>query len=126
MILMIGGYAQGKLNVAKQMADTNEYANGECCNMDDVFDHAIIYQLHLFIKRLMKQGMDPIEFFSMHAEALANKIIISDEIGLGIVPMDGGDRHWREVTGRVCCMLAEKAEAVYRVYAGIPIKIKGT
>lgn len=51
-------------------------------------------------------------------------VIITDEIGSGIVPLDVKEREWREVHGRICCQLAGRADAVFRVIAGIGQKIK--
>ena len=51
-------------------------------------------------------------------------MIITDEIGSGIVPLDVKEREWREVHGRICCQLAGRADAVFRVIAGIGQKIK--
>jgi adenosylcobinamide kinase/adenosylcobinamide-phosphate guanylyltransferase len=56
---------------------------------------------------------------------LKGKIVISDETGNGIVPADAEDRRVRETTGRLCCRIAQNADEVYRVFAGIPVKIKG-
>ena len=51
-------------------------------------------------------------------------IIICDEIGNGIVPMDPFERVYRERTGRILISLAENAEEVERIICGIPQKIK--
>ena len=52
-------------------------------------------------------------------------VITCDEIGCGIVPIDRADENWREAVGRLCCALAQKADAVVRVIAGVPQFIKG-
>ena len=54
-----------------------------------------------------------------------NAVITCDEIGCGIVPIDRADENWREAVGRLCCALAQKADAVVRVIAGVPQFIKG-
>ena len=53
-----------------------------------------------------------------------NIVIISDEIGCGIIPMSADERHLREFVGRIQCFLAEKADKVYRVVCGISQRIK--
>lgn len=53
-----------------------------------------------------------------------NCIIISDEIGNGIVPVEAFEREYRERTGRILIQLAQKAEEVERVICGIGQKIK--
>jgi adenosyl cobinamide kinase/adenosyl cobinamide phosphate guanylyltransferase len=51
-------------------------------------------------------------------------VIIVDELGCGIVPMNPYDRRYREQTGRICCKLAREAEEVHRVICGIGTVIK--
>ena len=51
-------------------------------------------------------------------------IIICDEIGNGIVPVEAFEREYRERTGRILIQLAKKAEEVERVICGIGQKIK--
>lgn len=51
-------------------------------------------------------------------------IIISDEIGNGVVPMDTFERKYREETGRLLIKLAEEAEEVERILCGIGQRIK--
>ena len=57
---------------------------------------------------------------------IVRKMLKEDkEIGCGIVPIDRADENWREAVGRLCCALAQKADAVVRVIAGVPQFIKG-
>ena len=51
-------------------------------------------------------------------------VIVTDEIGYGIVPMDPFERTYREVVGRVCTKLAKNSESVYRVVCSIEMKLK--
>ena len=53
-----------------------------------------------------------------------NRIIICDEIGCGLVPVDAFEREYREAAGRICTVLAEHADEVYRVVCGIGMRIK--
>ncbi len=52
-------------------------------------------------------------------------IIVTGEIGLGIVPIDKLSRYFRDMMGNVNQILAKKANEVYFVVSGIPMKIKG-
>ena len=129
MILIVGGYCQGKRDFAKRtwnLADT-DLANGAECGADEILEKRAVYNLHLFVRRLGEtiQPSTELEFFGSRIAALQNKIVISDEVGLGVVPVCGEERRWREAVGRVCCLLAQNADEVYRVNAGIPAKIKG-
>ncbi|WP_173472983.1 bifunctional adenosylcobinamide kinase/adenosylcobinamide-phosphate guanylyltransferase [Eubacterium ruminantium] len=51
-------------------------------------------------------------------------LIISDDIGCGLVPMDPFDRLWRDVNGKILIRIASKAKNVYRIICGIEQKIK--
>ena len=68
---------------------------------------------------------DPWPALNALLAAYPNACLLCDEVGCGVVPMDGGDRRWRERVGRTCCALAERAERVIRLYCGIPTIIKG-
>ena len=59
-----------------------------------------------------------------HIEESPDTILISDEIGNGIVPMDPHEREYREQSGRVLIELAGRADEVVRVVCGIGQKIK--
>ncbi|MCI9019059.1 MAG: cobinamide kinase, partial [Lachnospiraceae bacterium] len=51
-------------------------------------------------------------------------VIVVNELGSGVVPIDAFDRNYRETTGRICCELAKKAREVHRVVCGIGMVIK--
>ena len=57
--------------------------------------------------------------------AAADRVIVMDEVGSGIVPMEKADRLWREACGRCGCMIAARADRVIRLVCGIPTIIKG-
>ncbi len=84
----------------------------------------IILKFHLWIRRLMKEETDP--YVCVKELLLENPgvIITFDQIGCGVVPMDSFERKFRELAGRMGCLLAEQAEEVYLVNCGIAKKIK--
>ena len=51
-------------------------------------------------------------------------ILVMNQLGCGIVPMDRFDREYRELTGRMGCVLARQAEEVYLVNCGIAKRLK--
>jgi adenosylcobinamide kinase / adenosylcobinamide-phosphate guanylyltransferase len=52
-------------------------------------------------------------------------IIVSNEIGMGIVPATPMSRHFRDIAGRVNQRIAASALEAYMLVSGIPLKIKG-
>ena len=60
------------------------------------------------------------------AEELAEyDVVIATEVGSGVVPVSPEERAAREAAGRLNCLLAQRADAVARVFCGIPMVIKG-
>ncbi len=109
MRLIIGGNRQGKLAYALSLGYT----------MEDVAttlptDKPIVYGL----QNLTRQNP------ALSAADIPDCIVICDELGCGVVPMDREDRAWREHTGRLCCELAQKADRVDRVFCGIAMQLK--
>jgi adenosylcobinamide kinase/adenosylcobinamide-phosphate guanylyltransferase len=50
--------------------------------------------------------------------------LVSNEVGMGIVPDNALSRRFRDLAGRLNQKVAEIADAVYLVAAGIPLKLK--
>lgn len=65
------------------------------------------------------------ELLYMLKDADGTVIVVSNEVGLGIVPDNPVARRFRDVAGWVNRTLAESADEAYLVVAGMPIKIKG-
>ncbi|MDD5312484.1 MAG: bifunctional adenosylcobinamide kinase/adenosylcobinamide-phosphate guanylyltransferase [Dehalococcoidia bacterium] len=51
-------------------------------------------------------------------------ILVSNEVGLGLVPDNRMGRIYRDILGRVNQRLAQHADEVYFMAAGLPLKIK--
>ena len=56
----------------------------------------------------------------------ADFIVVTNETGLGIVPADRISRLYRDILGRVNQRLAQRADEVYMLIAGIPMPLKTT
>jgi Adenosyl cobinamide kinase/adenosyl cobinamide phosphate guanylyltransferase len=127
MELYIGGYAQGKLTyVLKKTAIPPERVYDPAAAVPDCAETgaAVINRFHILVKALLKEGKAPEDRIR---EILAHNpgvVVISDEVGNGIVPTDAGEREYRERLGRILCGLAEKADRVERIVCGIGQKIK--
>ena len=60
------------------------------------------------------------DFIREHPDA----VVVSDEVGAGVVPVSARDRAYREAVGRVLCLIAREAEQVTRCVCGIGVRIK--
>ncbi len=54
----------------------------------------------------------------------ADVIMVSNEVGLGIVPADPVSRSFRDIAGKTNQIAASQADEVYLITAGIPQKLK--
>lgn len=52
-------------------------------------------------------------------------VLVTNEVGLGVVPPSAMGRDFRDIAGRVNQLLAKTADEVYFCVSGIPVKIKG-
>ena len=127
MKLIIGGYAQGKLDyvLAKYRLQENAVWDGVLPDNTALRDKQIIVNhFHQWVKQCILDGGCPEEEIISFLDNHENCIIICDEIGNGIVPTDKFEREYRERVGRILIELAKRAEEVERVLCGIGQKIK--
>lgn len=52
-------------------------------------------------------------------------ILVTNEIGMGLVPETALSRSFRDMAGRINQMIAKESDEVYFVVSGIPMMIKG-
>lgn len=51
-------------------------------------------------------------------------LVVTNEVGLGIVPENALARRYRDLLGFANARLAREADAVYLMVAGLPLKLK--
>ena len=155
MIMITGGAFAGKLEFARAQFGLNEdeIVDGTDCAPEDVFTAKCIVHYERLIRRLMEtdaQGIRygtggedekketvstdgaskcrnlwPLTFTDQLLCENPDAIVIMDEIGSGIIPLEKSERLWREQTGRAGCRIAEYADMVIRLCCGVPEVIKG-
>ena len=124
MELIIGGAHQGKLSLVMARGySMAQVRDGENCPLHPQQPAEVLYGLHHLIRRAMEEELPIPQLLSRHIGP--ETVVICDEVGCGIVPMEKKQRQWREAVGRACCYLAQQANRVERVCCGIPMTIKG-
>ncbi len=126
MELIVGGAYQGKWEYAKKTFPRIDWVDGESCTLEELLQAGGINGFHKFVGRQIDQGADVQNLAELLFEKNPDLVIVSDEVGCGVVPADARDRAFREAVGRVCCKLAGKAKRVYRIVCGNGILIKDT
>ena len=124
MKMITGGAYQGKSEFVKKHFDC-EILDGESCDFEKVFTAECVCNYHLLVKRLIENGHDAIAFTERLCRDNPEIIVIINEIGCGIIPLEKGDRIWREQTGRTGSIIAKNSDTVVRIICGIPTVIKG-
>ena len=116
MELIIGGAFQGKLEYAvKRYGLTDE----------DVCDLALGMPVpgkrcYRHLEALSRREADMARYLPL----FENAVVVCREVSGGIVPMDGGERAWRERHGTLMQELARRADHVTRVFCGLTEVLK--
>ena len=95
------------------------------CEYDSIFQVPMIYHFHEYIKRRMQEGLPYKEMAGDLIRRNPDLVIVTNELGYGVVPVDAFDRQYREDVSRLCCELAAASDQVWRVCCGIGTCIKG-
>lgn len=126
MILIVGGAYQGKLDYALDLTGyrREEFADGADCDLEEIYSAKGVFHFHLYVKRCLEAGKDCSTLAQEIGEKNPGLVIVSNELGYGIVPCEPFDRLWRETTGRVCAGLAKMSGMVCRVVCGVGMILK--
>ena len=93
-------------------------------------DRAVLVDcLTLWVTNLMMAERNIAAEFSALTEFLpkakSRLVLVSNEVGLGIVPENRMAREFRDHAGRLHQMIAAASAEVYFIAAGLPLKMKG-
>ena len=106
MDLIIGGAYQGKLTLAAREYGLTPAPGTRC---------------YIHLEELTRRQEDTESYLPLLTAA---EVVIAREIGSGVVPMDAGERAWRERHGRLLRRLAQQAGSVRRVFCGLTEVLK--
>lgn len=126
MKLVIGGAFQGKKAYVKQHLKIKEedMADGKDASYEALFHCRCIYHFHEWIKKGIEEKWDLKNLAEELLKRNQEVLIITNELGYGVVPVDAFDRTYRETTGRICTEIAAVCEQVIRVSCGLGMVIK--
>lgn len=142
MELYIGGSFQGKLQYVldkkswEESAELiREWAVPACCADKNTDCFTLLHKsnarvqnhFHNWVALAIQQEKSLEEITAAvkdFCDANPEAVIICDEVGSGIVPLEKDKRIYREYVGRVLCAAAEKAEHMERIFCGIGQVIK--
>ncbi len=94
-----------------------------------IFDQPMMMKEEISFEEMMaaeKVLIDEIhDFISCFPDLSCDLILVTNEVGLGLVPEYPLSRFYRDALGRVNQALGKAADEVYFVTCGVPMKIKG-
>ncbi|MGN0772425.1 MAG: bifunctional adenosylcobinamide kinase/adenosylcobinamide-phosphate guanylyltransferase [Candidatus Ventricola sp.] len=108
MKLYIGGAYQGQLELARA----------------DNPDALILADFHEDVRAAMQRGEDARAFAQDVVAAHPDAVIVANEVGAGVVPIEAQERAFREAVGRALCVIAQEAQQVTHVVCGIGVRLK--
>ncbi|MBR6766473.1 MAG: bifunctional adenosylcobinamide kinase/adenosylcobinamide-phosphate guanylyltransferase [Clostridia bacterium] len=126
MKFIIGGSYQGKLDFARQefsLTDSDIFI----CTPDTEeidFSKKCIAYIDKYALNRIRAGIEPADTFKINRDMLSDVVIISNDVSCGIVPIETDLRAWREACGRMNNYLARESDEVWRLFCGLPQKIK--
>ncbi len=126
MRLITGGLYQGKREfVRKKYGITpNDIFDVDKCPFSAIYSRKCIDNYDRIIKILTEKNENPFLFTEQLIKNNPDVIIIMNEIGNGIIPIEKSERVWREQVGKIGCILAEHSETVERIVCGTVIILK--
>ncbi len=97
-------------------------------NIDDKYDVILFECLTTYLGNLYYYQLDVQERIDRLVDVLANikcdVIIVTNEVGWGIIPENPTARQYAEMLGKTNTRLAKLAKEVYLVVSGIGVRIK--
>ena len=125
MEMIIGGAFQGKEKLARQAYPDIDWVYGKEASFDDLLRCGGVIGFQDYVRRLVEEEKDTSSLAADIISGNPDIILVSDEVGYGVVPVNRTDRLYREAVGRVCTRLASYSTRVTRVVCGIGNVIKG-
>ena len=89
------------------------------------YDVCVFECVTTWLANIMYRKMDVRQAVADFLSSLnGNEIVVTNEVGMGVVPADADTRQYVEELGRLNMKLAEVADEAYFIVSGIPMRIK--
>lgn len=124
MEMMIGGAYQGKSAYAKQKYPGIRWIRGENATEEELLRAEGVLGFQDYLYKELKAGHSLEGLADRIIEKNPGLVLVCDEVGCGVVPVDAFERSYREAAGRICTRLASECSRVIRVFCGIGTVIK--
>ena len=102
-----------------------------CSDIGKNYQTIVIDCLTLWLSNLQRPRLRDINMFEATAKMLhairatrARVVIVSNELGLGLVPATKAVRAFRDLAGKVNQQVAAEADEVYLTISGLPMRVK--
>ena len=99
---------------------------------DDRFNGILVDCITLWLANLLGYYHDPqkvlaevVSFIAVFPVLRTPLFLVSNEVGMGIVPEIALARTFRDLAGETNELLAKAADEVYVMFSGLPLKLKG-
>ena len=98
---------------------------------NDKYKYVVIDCLTLWLSNMRGRHLRDLAIFEATRDLLrairttkAHVVIVSNELGLGLVPATKAVREFRDLAGKVNQQVAAEADEVYLTISGIPMRVK--
>ena len=91
---------------------------------EQLLEKKIFDDFELWVHREVERGEKVEEKVEQLLKINPTIIVISDEVGNGVVPVEPIEREYRERLGRILCTLAQRADRMERILCGMGQRIK--
>ena len=100
---------------------TNMVSNLMILDNDRDWEKITIEEVNKIKEKMVKEVKEILNFVE---ENNIDMVVVSNELGMGLVPNNYLGRYFREIAGKINQIAAEKSEEAYFVVSGIPMKLK--
>ncbi|MBS4960320.1 MAG: bifunctional adenosylcobinamide kinase/adenosylcobinamide-phosphate guanylyltransferase [Clostridiales bacterium] len=113
MTFLIGGHGAGQM---EYLYERMGYRKDQCSDLPES-PLPVLTNFHLLAGKFSEKQL--IEWVRK------KEVVVTEEVGCGIVPIDPKERVFREEAGRISIAAAKEAKEVIRFVCGMPQWLKG-